>query len=143
MFGKTRQLGPYPWKWLEEWGLTHGELFHLKFGSEHFVYVNSWEGVREIFDRQSAKTSCKGPLHGANELVSNLRIAILPYGFRWRQMRSILNQLLHPNIALNFRPSRDFDAKQLISDLLEEGSKDITFKEQAHRMTLSSKWQSR
>ncbi|RAK76852.1 cytochrome P450 [Aspergillus fijiensis CBS 313.89] len=137
IFGAKSQLGPNPGRRLEELGLTQGELFHIRFGFEDFVYVNSREAVREIFDRQSAKTSSKGPWRGATPIVSGGRIAIMPYNTHWRRLRTILHQLLHPNVARSFRPSQEFEATQLVSDLLQSGGEEVVCKEQAHRMSLS------
>ncbi|KAJ5631640.1 O-methylsterigmatocystin oxidoreductase [Penicillium longicatenatum] len=137
IFGSKHQLGSHPAKRLEKLGLSEGELFSVKFGFKHFVYVNSYDAVREIFDRQATKTSAKGPWRGATQIVSGLRIAIMPGNMQWRRLRTILHRLLHPTVARFFRPSQEFEAKQLLCDLLESGGKDVVCKEQAHRMALS------
>lgn len=140
IFGPKQQLGPHPSKRLEELGLTQGELFHMKVGLKHFVYVNSWEAVREIFDRQSAKTSAKGPWRGATQIISGLRVAVMPYNLQWRRLRTILHRLLHPTVARNFWPSQDFEAMQLATDFLETEGENTVCKEQAHRMALSGEY---
>ena len=138
--GNSNQLGNKPWEQLQKWALQYGEIFHLRLGANHFVYVNSREAVRELFDKQSATTSCKGPVTGASEIVHGLRLALMPYGSRWRKSRAIVHRLLTQKRALTYTSSQEFEATQLIYDLLENQNVEQTaFYTHVERYTTSGK----
>ena len=117
IFGNTLDVGS--WTQLRAWSRQYGELFHVRLGTEHLIFVNSREAVRELYEKQSAKTSCKGPLLGGAEIVHRQRLAVMPYGSSWRSRRSIVHKLLTPQMASTYSPSHEFEVKQLLCDLLD------------------------
>jgi Cytochrome P450 len=53
-----------------KWAQLYGEVFKIRIGWYDWVIVNSPEAVKEIFDKQSIKTSSKAPLPYGHDLVS-------------------------------------------------------------------------
>lgn len=47
---------------LQEWGKKYGELFRTRAGSTDFIWLNSKEAVKELFDRRSAIYSSRQPM---------------------------------------------------------------------------------
>jgi cytochrome P450 len=110
----------------------------VRFGVERLVYVNSRQAVKEIFDKQSAATSCKGRLENANEIVHGLRLALMPYGPKWRTLRAAVHKLLTSKMVATFEPSMDFEGNQLLFDLLNHNDGYERFFKHVQRYTFSS-----
>lgn len=91
---------------------TTGELFRLRMGFKTVIYVNSREAVNEIFDRQPAKSCCKGRLVGGNDIAHGLRLALAPYGPRWRKFRALFHKVLMLKMSLTFEPSQEFRSQE-------------------------------
>jgi hypothetical protein len=138
------QLKDDPTGLLREWAKTYGELFVTKSGSTTFIWLNSMEAVKELFDRRSNIYSDRQPMPMALDAArhppfrqSNLisfsggnRVTFMRYGKRWRTVRSILHkvrililsltiQLLTPNMAKSYAPIQTFEAKQTSVNLLD------------------------
>ena len=47
---------------LRSWGEKHGEVFRTKAGTTDFIWLNSKEAVKELFDRRSAIYSSRQPM---------------------------------------------------------------------------------
>lgn len=47
---------------LEKWGKEYGELFRTRAGTTDFIWLNSKEAVKELFDRRSAIYSSRQPM---------------------------------------------------------------------------------
>ena len=47
---------------LREWGTKYGELFRTRAGTTDFIWLNSKEAVKELFDRRSAIYSSRQPM---------------------------------------------------------------------------------
>jgi hypothetical protein len=47
---------------LREWGSKYGELFRTRAGTTDFVWLNSKEAVKELYDRRSAIYSSRQPM---------------------------------------------------------------------------------
>lgn len=133
----AKMLGVSPEKVLRSWALEYGEMFLVRFGVETFVYLNSRKAVKDIFDRQSGSTSCKGPLEHANRLVHGLRLAVMPYGTEWRNLRAVVHQILTPKVVHTFQPIIDFESKQLLVDLLDRNKGHDRFSAHIQRYTFS------
>ncbi|KAM5465548.1 hypothetical protein MauCBS54593_006323 [Microsporum audouinii] len=135
--GIAQKWGKYPWKQLRKWSVDYGDLFHFRLGTEHFVYVNSREAVHELLEKQSLHTSSKGPMVGATQIVSGLRLALMPYSQRWRRLRATIHKVLTPKMSSELHPSQEFETKKLVHDLLEHREKGIIFDGHIKRYSLS------
>lgn len=87
-------------------------------GWENWVYVNSPDAVRDIFDRQSALTSGRVPMPVVSDLLSGgNRFLFETYNLKWRKLRAVVHKLLTPKMSDTYKPSQEFEAKQLIHDI--------------------------
>lgn len=138
MVGNIFQMGHTPHRTLQHWAAEYGELFQVRLGWENWVYVNSPEAVREIFDKQSAKTSGRIPMPVASELLSGEnRLLLLTYGPKWRKLRTIIHKLLTPKASDTYRPSQEFEAKQLVYDIATDNEDQQSFYMHVRRYTTS------
>ncbi|EOD46637.1 putative cytochrome p450 protein [Neofusicoccum parvum UCRNP2] len=104
-----------------EWAHQYGELFSFQLGWENWIFVNSPAAVKEIFDKQSAATSGRAPMPVGSDLISgDMRFLLMTYSPRWRRLRAIVHKLLTPKASDTFKPSQEFEAKQLLHDILKE-----------------------
>ncbi|KAL1642590.1 hypothetical protein SLS58_005359 [Diplodia intermedia] len=104
-----------------EWANQYGELFSLQLGWENWVFLNSPAAVKEIMDKQSASTSGRPPMPvGADIISGDMRFLLMTYSPRWRRLRAIVHKLLTPKASDTFKPSQEFEAKQLLHDILED-----------------------
>ncbi|KAJ9627782.1 hypothetical protein H2203_002999 [Taxawa tesnikishii (nom. ined.)] len=117
--GNTHQLEAQPQRHLQQLAREYGELFQIKIGWENWVFVNSPQAVKEILDKQSAVTSGRYPAPVLQDLVSGgMRFLLMGYTPTWRKLRAIVhNKLLTPRASEGFKPSQEFEAKQLVHDL--------------------------
>ncbi|KKY14273.1 putative cytochrome p450 [Diplodia seriata] len=104
-----------------DWANKYGELFSLQLGWENWVFLNSPAAVKEIMDKQSASTSGRPPLPVGSDILSgDMRFLLMTYSPRWRRLRAIVHKLLTPKSSDTFKPSQEFEAKQLLQDILQE-----------------------
>ncbi|KAF2455784.1 putative O-methylsterigmatocystin oxidoreductase [Lineolata rhizophorae] len=101
--GNIFQLSSQPQKELQLWARQYGELFQLKLGTEQWICLNSPSVVKELLDKQSAVTSGRVPMPVASDL------------------------LLTPKMSRTFMPSQEFEAKQLIWDILTDNHNETDF----------------
>lgn len=59
--GNLLQIPSPPQRQLEKWAWEYGELYKLRPGWEEWIYANSPESVKDIFDKQSQHTSSRMP----------------------------------------------------------------------------------
>jgi hypothetical protein len=71
------QLKDDPTEILREWARKYGEVFMTKSGSTTFVWLNSMESVKELFDRRSNIYSDRQPMPMA------LDAARSRYSYHW------------------------------------------------------------
>lgn len=104
-----------------EWANQYGELFSFQLGWENWIFLNSPAAVKEIMDKQSASTSGRQPMPVGGELISGgMRFLLMTYSPRWRRLRAIVHKLLTPKASDAFKPSQEFEGKQLLHDILTE-----------------------
>lgn len=138
ILGNTLQLGKHPHRTIIEWSRQHGEIFKVRIGYENWVFLTSPTAVREIMDRQSAVTSGRQPFPVASDLISGgKRFLFMSYTPEWRRLRAIVHKLLTPKASQTFRPSQEFEAKQLIHDILTDNANQENFYMHVRRYTTS------
>ena len=99
------QLKDDPTGLLREWAREYGELFMTKSGSTTFIWLNSMEAVKELFDRRSNIYSDRQPMPMALEAARFVsqrvkltssggnRVTFMRYGKRWRTVRGVLHKV--------------------------------------------------
>jgi cytochrome P450 len=138
LIGNSLQLGKHPRKQFEKWTEEYGELFKIQLGWNNWVFLNSREAVKEILDRQSASTSSRMPLPVSSDLASGgYRFLMMGYTPTWRKLRAIVHKLLTPKASDVFKPSQDFEAKQLVYDILTDNTTEEEFYMHIRRYTTS------
>ena len=138
LVGNTLQLKAQPQKQFQAWALQYGELFKIQMGWENWVFVNSPAAVKEIFDKQSASTSGRVPMPVGSDLISGgMRFLLMGYTPKWRKLRSIVHKLLTPKVSDTFKPSQEFEAKQLVHDLYSDNADMERFYMHVRRYTTS------
>lgn len=119
ILGNLPQLGQRPQRALQKWAATYGPVFQLRLGWENHVYVNDPSAVKEIFDRQSAATSGRQPFPVASDIMSGgKRVLFMTHNKEWRALRGVVHQLLMPKASATFMPSQEFEARQMLNDIL-------------------------
>ncbi len=138
LVGNTLQIEPQPQKQFLQWAQEYGELFQIQMGWENWVFLNSPAAIKEILDKQSAITSGRAPQPVASDLISGgMRFLFMSYNPTWRKLRSIVHKLLTPKVSETFKPSQEFEAKQLIYDILTKNEDEESFYMHVRRYTTS------
>ncbi|CVK96639.1 related to O-methylsterigmatocystin oxidoreductase [Fusarium mangiferae] len=138
LIGNAHQLGPNPHRQLQRWAKEFGDVFTIKLGWENWVFFNNPTDVREIFDKQSAVTSGRMPQPVVSGILSgDNRLLLLTYGERWRKMRAIVHKSLTPKASSTYKPSQEFEAKQLIHDIATDNKDQSSFYMHVRRYTTS------
>lgn len=131
-------LPEQPHRQLIQWAQQYGEIYRVRLGWNNWYMLNSPEAVKEIMDRQSAHTSSRVPMPVANDVLSGgMRFLLMPYGPSWRTLRSVSHKLLTPKMSNTFQPSQEFEAKQLVHDMLTDNVKHTQFYMHVRRYTVS------
>jgi cytochrome P450 len=100
--------------------------------------LNSPQAVKEILDKQSKVTSSRPPLPVVSDALSGgMRFLFMPYGPEWRRLRTVSHRLLMPRMSDTFQPSQEFEAKQLLYDLLTGNYHNTEFYMHIRRYTVS------
>lgn len=137
ILGNTHQLKPQPQRQMESWAKQYGELFRIQLGWNTWVFLNSPEAVKEILDKQSAATSSRAPSPVIGDVISGgMRFLLMGYSPPWRRLRTIVHQLLTPKASAAFKPSQEFEAKQLLHDILSDQNEE-DFYMHVRRYTIS------
>ncbi len=138
LVGNTFQLQSQPQRQFEQWAREYGELFQIQLGWENWVFLNTPAAVKDILDKQSAITSGRAPAPVLTDLVSGgMRFLLMGYTPTWRKLRTIVHKLLTPRVSETFRPSQEFEAKQLIFDLHTRNDDQGSFYSHVRRYTTS------
>ncbi|KAJ5751752.1 cytochrome P450 [Penicillium odoratum] len=126
--GKLNELGEYPQRQWRKWARQHGELFQIRLGWENWVFVNSPEAVKDIFNKQSQHTSSRAPSPVVSNIISGgMRLLFMPYTPKWQKLRAIVRQVLTLKSSNAFIPSQEFEAKQLLWDILTDNANQEDF----------------
>ncbi|KAJ2901599.1 hypothetical protein MKZ38_001619 [Zalerion maritima] len=136
--GNAHQLGEQPHRQLQRWAAEFGELVSVRLGWENWVFINSPTAVRDIFDKQSAITSGRMPQPVLSGVFSgDHRLLLLTYGEKWRKLRAIVHKSLTPKASGTYKPSQEFEAKQLIHDIATDNGDQQSFYMHVRRYTTS------
>ncbi|KAK5173517.1 uncharacterized protein LTR77_002198 [Saxophila tyrrhenica] len=106
---------------LRGWAEKYGEIFRTKAGVTTFIWLNSPESVKELFDRRSAIYSSRHEMPMAFQYATGgKRITLSPYNAIWRTSRAVFHKVLTPKMAEEYSVIQGFEAKQLSVDLLNK-----------------------
>lgn len=124
LIGHTTMLEQEPQKQFRNWAAEYGPLFKLRIGWEDWVFVTEPKAIKEIFDKQSKSTSGRQPMPVLSDLLSGgKRFLLQTYTPEWRKLRAIVHRLLTPKSSELFKPSQEFEAKQLLFDIHDSATK--------------------
>lgn len=138
IIGNSFQIPTRPHIKFIEWAQQLGEIYRVRLGLADWYILNSPEAVKDILDKQSAVTSSRPPWPILSDALSGgMRFLFMPYGSQWRRLRSVAHGLLSPRVSATFQPSQDFEAKQLIHDLLKNNQNQMDFYMHIRRYTVS------
>ena len=138
IIGNVHQLSPQPQKQIIQWAREYGEIYRIRLGFSDWYMLCSPQAVKDIMDRQSAITSSRPPQPVAQGALSkDLRFLFMSYGPEWRKLRAITHKLLTPKVSDTFQPSQDFEAKQLLHDILTDNKDNRGFYMHVRRYTTS------
>lgn len=137
IIGNTHQIKPQPQRQMEAWARQYGELFRIQLGWNNWIFISSPEAVKEILDKQSAVTSSRVPSPVTGDIISGgMRFLLMDYSPPWRKLRTIVHQLLTPKATAASKPSQEFEAKQLLHDILNDDNEEDFYKH-VRRYTIS------
>jgi hypothetical protein len=138
LVGSALQLGQYPKEILERWSKSYGEVFRIRMGFTPWVFLNSREAVKEVMEKQSAASSSRFPMPVANDICSGgLRVIQMEHNLRWRKARATMHKILTPKSTETLKPSQEFEAKQVLYDLLTDNKNFDEFYMHTRRYTTS------
>jgi cytochrome P450 len=121
-----------------QWATEYGEVFKVRVGWYNWVVINSPEAIREILEKQAIATSSKAPSPMGHDIVTGgNRMPTMPYGPRWRALRSVVRQMTTVPMTATFVPSQEFEAKQLLMDLATDNEDQRKFYHHMRRYALS------
>ncbi|XHG08273.1 hypothetical protein AWENTII_011383 [Aspergillus wentii] len=138
LLGNTFQLSATPQKQMVQWAREFGEVYRVRLAYNDWYMLNSPEAVKEIMDKNSAVTSSRTPMPVASDALSGgMRFLLMPYSPEWRRLRAISHKLLTPKVSDTFQPSQEFEAKQLLHDILTDNLTNAEFYMHIRRYTVS------
>ncbi|KAF2228742.1 cytochrome P450, partial [Viridothelium virens] len=121
-----------------KWAMKYGDVFKIRVGWYDWVVINSPEAIKEILERQAVKTSSKAPSPMGHDIVTGgNRMPTMPYGPHWRALRSVVRQITTVPMTATFVPSQEFEAKQLLFDLVTDGENQRNFYQHMRRYAFS------
>ncbi|KII84597.1 hypothetical protein PLICRDRAFT_117651 [Plicaturopsis crispa FD-325 SS-3] len=104
----------------EQWGREYDSgIIHVDLAGTSTIIINSAAIVNELFERRSSIYSSRPRLVMVDELMGlGDFLSLIPYGEKWRAMRRLAHNELHPNAALQFRPLQVEAAHDLLQRLV-------------------------
>ena len=138
IFGNSAQLSARPQREFQHWARTYGELFQIRLGLTKWIYVNSVEATRELFDKQSALTASRPPTPVASDLIGgDMRFVLMADNAKWKYLRSCTHKLLTPSKSMTYMPNQEIEAKQLAYDILFNNNDQAQFYTHVRRFATS------
>ncbi|KAK7449239.1 hypothetical protein VKT23_013384 [Stygiomarasmius scandens] len=109
------------WETFAKWGDQYGDLFSVTVFGQVFVYTNSADVAKDMFDRQSAIYSDRPMLPMLGELMGwKNSMGFIGYGQRWRNVRRLSHQLLGTPLKVQlFHSHVEVETHKLLKRLLE------------------------
>ena len=140
--GNLFQLELYPQRQLRQWAHQYGDLFKLSLGWENWVYVNSPEAIKAIFEKQASSTAAKSYLPVVNDIVSaGKRLFLMSKGPKWRALRAKVQSQLSPVKSDIHKSRQELEANRLINAILADVNNNKAFFNYARRYTLNVMFQ--
>lgn len=121
----------------QKWAREYGEIFQIQLGFQNWVFLNSGEAAKEVIDKQSAVTSSRPPMPSAEIISGYRRMVLMPYGDRWRNLRGIIHTMFTPKASEVYKPSQEFEAKQMLVDLADSRDDETAFYQHVRRYSTS------
>lgn len=138
LIGLGYKLPPKAPALFRKWALEYGDIFKVRVGWYDWVVVNTPEAVREILEKQANVSSSKIPAAMSHDTVTRgNRMPSMPYGRRWRSLRTIIRRVTTVPMTATYIPSQEFEAKQLLFDLATENGNQRNFFQHMRRYSFS------
>lgn len=138
LIGNVHQISKHPHHDYMRWAKEYGEIYKLRLGWYDWYMLNTPEAVKDVLDRQSVSTSSRMPMPVIMDVLSGgMRFLFMQYGPSWRKLRTVAHKLLTPKMSDTFRPSQEFEAKQLLHDILVDNKSGKEFYMHIRRYTVS------
>lgn len=138
LIGVGYKLPPKAPLLFRRWALEYGDVFKLRVGWYNWVVINTPEAIREILEKQAVVTSSKAPSPMGHDIVTGgNRMPTMPYGPRWRSLRTIIRQVTTVPMTATFIPCQEFEAKQLLVDLANDDANQREFYQHMRRYAFS------
>lgn len=138
LIGVGYKLPPKAPAVFRKWALEYGDVFKVRVGWYNWIVINTPEAIREILEKQAIVTSSKAPSPMGHDIVTGgNRMPTMPYGRRWRSLRTIIRQITTVPMTATFIPSQEFEAKQLLFDLGTENNNQRNFYQHMRRYAFS------
>lgn len=104
---------------ISKWAKEHGPIVYSRVGVSDWIFVNSPVIAKELMDKRGAKYSDRPFMPMAFDVTSNRnRIIFMPYGEKWRRLRTISQAALSITTASTYKPIQDFESMQVLYELL-------------------------
>jgi hypothetical protein len=96
-----KHLDDNPSEHLQKWSKEYGEIFRTTSATTTFVWLNSRKANKELIDRKSGIYSSRHPMPLLFDVASGgNRIVFMPYGKKWRSLRTIIHKVIPSGIKL-------------------------------------------
>ena len=138
LIGVGYKLPPRAPAVFRKWAKEYGDVFKIRVGWYDWVVINTPEAIREILEKQAVVTSSKAPSPMGHDVVTGgNRMPTMPYGPRWRALRSVVREITTVPMTSTFIPSQEFEAKQLLFDLATDDKNQRNFYQHMRRFAFS------
>lgn len=138
LVGNTFQIPTHPQEQVRKWTAQYGKIFSLSIAGYEWVMISDLQVAKAIMEKQAMITSSRIPLPVLSDQISGgYRLALMPYNNLWRQMRSLVHKLTTPKASDSLRPSQEYEAKQLVHDILTDNVSGGDFYNHVRRYTTS------
>ncbi|KAH7110166.1 cytochrome P450 [Dactylonectria macrodidyma] len=94
-----------------------GNLLQIKSPTIFKKWARDPQVVKDLLEKQSAVTSTRPSFLSARIVSGDRRMVLMPYGSKWRTLRSIIHPLLTQKAASLLQPAQEFESKQLLWDI--------------------------
>ncbi|RYP73569.1 hypothetical protein DL769_004184 [Monosporascus sp. CRB-8-3] len=110
----------------------------LNIWGMRIVVFGTREAVKAVIEKQSAYTSSRPEMPASCDVASGgYRLLLMPHNDDWRRARAIVHKATMPKSADNLRPAQQFEATQVIHDILTENADSASFFHNTRRYTTS------
>ncbi|CAE6462369.1 unnamed protein product, partial [Rhizoctonia solani] len=114
LLGNVHQLpSKEDWLTFSAWSKQYGDMFYLSIFGKPLIVVDSMKIASDLLEKRSAKYSERPTFQMAGETMGwSLSVVLSQYGDRLKRYRKLLQTVLGPSSAPNFRQLQLQEARQ-------------------------------